>query len=49
MKESEDIVRNGNEDAKRKAESESMFMLPGLSFSGFSMPLRDRRWSIDRT
>jgi hypothetical protein len=33
----------------REASREEMFMLPGLSFSGFSIPLHDRRWSIDRT
>jgi hypothetical protein len=36
-------------DGDKLAMREEMFMLPGLSFSGFSIPLRDRRWSIDQT
>ena len=44
-----DVVVEGAEGAKREAERESMFMLPGMSFSGFEIPLRERRWSVDRT
>ena len=44
-----DVVVGGDEVAQRGAERESMFMLPGLAFSGFEIPLRDRRWSFDRT
>lgn len=45
----EDVGGDGDKRMAREASREEMFMLPGLSFSGFSIPLRDRRWSIDRT
>lgn len=49
MKENNLVLGDENQVAGREAEREGMFMLPGLSFSGFSIPLYDRRWSIDRT